>query len=52
MLYTINEVYVHPEGIGEHMEAAMAWDGIQDFMELLGTYGEVFVANGDVIATL
>ena len=52
MLYTINEVYVHPEGIGQHMEAAMAWDGIQDFMELLGTYGEVIVANGEVIETL
>ena len=52
MLYTINEVYVHPEGIGQHMEAAMAWDGIQDFMELLGTYGEVLVANGEVIETL
>ena len=32
LLFTINEVYVHPEGIGQHMEAAMAWDGIQDFM--------------------
>ena len=52
MLYTINEVYVHPEGIGQHMEAAMAWDGIQDFMELLGTYGEVLVTNGEVIETL
>ena len=52
MLYTINEVYVQPEGIGQHMEAAMAWDGIQDFMELLGTYGEVLVTNGEVIETL
>jgi hypothetical protein len=34
------------------MEAAMAWDGIQDFMELLGAYGEVLVANGEVIETL
>jgi hypothetical protein len=52
MLFTINEVYVHPEGIGQHMEAAMKWDGIQGFMELLGTYGEVLVANGEVIETL
>ena len=52
MLYTINEVYVHPEGIGQHMETAMMWDGIQGFMELLGTYGEVLVANEEVIKTL
>jgi len=52
MLYTINEVYVHSAGIGQHMEAAMKWEGIQSFMELLGTYGEVLVANGEVIETL
>ena len=52
MLYTINEVYAHADGIGQHMEAAMKWGGIQDFMGLLGTYGEVLVANGEVIETL
>ena len=52
MLYSINEVYVHSDGIGQHMEAAMKWDGIQSFMELLGTYGEVLVANGEVLETL
>lgn len=30
---------------------SMKWEGIQ-FMELLGTYGEVLVANGEVIETL
>jgi hypothetical protein len=52
MLYTINEVYTHADGIGQHMEAAMKWEGIQGFMELLGTYGQVLVANGEVIETL
>ena len=52
MLYSINEVYVHSDGISQHMEAAMKWDGIQSFMELLGTYGEVLVANGEVLETL
>ncbi len=52
MLYTINEIYVHPEGIGQHIEAAMKWDGMPGFMVLLGAYGEVLVANGEVIKTL
>jgi hypothetical protein len=52
MLYTINEVYVHPDGIGQHMEAVMKWDGVEGFLESLGTYGEVIVANGEVIETL
>ena len=52
MLYSINEVYVHSDGIGQHMEAAMKWDGIQIFMEMLGTYGEVLVTNGEVLETL
>ena len=52
VVYSINEVYVHAEGIGQHMEAAMAWDGIGPFMELLGTYGEVIIGNGEVIHTL
>ena len=52
MLYSINEVYVHSDGIGQHMEAAMKWDGIQSFMEMLGTYGEVLVTNGEVLETL
>jgi hypothetical protein len=34
------------------MEAAMKWEGIGDFMELLGKYGEVVISGGDVIHTL
>ena len=52
VVYSINEVYVHAEGIGQHMEAAMAWDGIGPFIELLSTYGEVIIGNGEVIHTL
>ncbi len=52
MQYTINEVYVHPDGIGQHVEQAMKWDGMQGFMEALEAYGKVIVANGEVIETL
>jgi hypothetical protein len=34
------------------MEAVMKWDGVGGFMESLGSYGEVIVANGKVIETL
>ncbi len=47
-----NEVYVHPDGIGQHMEALMKWDGVEGFLESLGAYGEVIVASGEVIETL
>lgn len=52
VLFTINEVYVHPEGIGQHMEAAMAWKDFPTFFEVLSTYGEVMVTNGEVIETM
>ena len=52
MLYSINEVYVHSDGIGQHIEVAMKWDDIQSFIELLGSYGEVLVTNGEVLETL
>ena len=52
VLYSINEVYTFAEGIGQHMEAAMKWEGIGDFMELLGNHGEVVISGGDVIHTL
>ena len=52
MLYIINEVYAQPEGIGQHMDAAMKWNGLQKFIELLETYGEVVILDGEVIEVL
>jgi hypothetical protein len=43
---------IHSDGIGQHMEAAMKWGDIQSFIELLGTFGEVLLTNGEVIETL
>jgi hypothetical protein len=34
------------------MKAAMNWEGIPSFLELLGAHGEVLVTNGEVIETL
>ena len=52
VLFTINEVYVEPEGIGRHMEAAQNWAGFPGFFEVLSTYGDIVVINGDVIEAL
>ena len=49
VLYTINEVYTYAEGIGEHMDAGGQWQGMGSFLELLNTYGEVLVTNGEVV---
>ena len=52
VLFTINEVYVQPEGIGQHMEAGQQWPHFQSFMEILTKYGDILVLNGDVIESL
>ena len=52
VLFSINEVYVHPEGIGQHLDAAGSWPDAPGFFEIMGKYGEVLVINGEVIETL
>jgi hypothetical protein len=51
ILYALNEIYAEAEGISQHMEQAMKWDGIGDFVELLNKYGDVKF-SGEVIHTL
>ena len=52
VLFSINEVYVEPAGIGQHLEQAQVWDDFPTFFEALSTYGDVMVINGEVIETL
>lgn len=52
VLFSINEVYVHPEGIGQHFDAAGSWPDAPSFFEIMAKYGEVLVINGEVIETL
>ena len=52
VLFSINEVYVHTEGIGQHLDAAGSWPDAPGFFEIMGKYGEVLVINGEVIETL
>jgi hypothetical protein len=52
VVFSINEVYVHPEGIGQHLEQAQVWPDFPTFFQTLTSYGEVMVTNGDVIETL
>ena len=52
VLFSINEVYVNPEGIGQHLDAAGAWPDAAGFFGVLGKYGKVLVINGEVIETL
>jgi hypothetical protein len=52
MLYFINEVYMVPEGIGQHMEAAQVWPGFGTFVNVLSDYGTAHVVDGEVIETM
>ena len=52
VLFSINEVYVRPEGIGQHLDAAGFWPDAPGFFEIMAKYGEVLVINGEVIETL
>jgi len=52
VLFSINEVYVHADGIGQHLEQAQNWPDFPTFYEAISTYGDVMVINGEVIETL
>ena len=49
IVYMINEVCTHDDTVGQHMDAAMRWEGIGAFLELLAAHGEVLIANGEVV---
>ena len=52
ILYSINETYILPEGIDQHMEQAMQWEGIEQFISTLQKYGKVLIGGGTVIQAL
>ena len=52
VLYSINEVYVMPEGIDQHMAAGQSWKNFQSFVGTITEFGSVLVMNGEVIETL
>ena len=52
VLYSINEVYVMPEGIDQHLAAGQSWNNFQSFIATITEFGSVLVVNGEVIETL
>ncbi len=52
VLFSINEVYVHPEGIQQHMGHAKEWSYFPTFLSVLQEFGQVLVVAGEVIETL
>ncbi len=52
MLFSINEVYVHPEVIQQHMGHAKEWSYFPTFLSVLQEFGQVLVVAGEVIETL
>ena len=52
ILYSINETYILPEGIVQHMEQAMQWEGIEQFIGTLQKYGKILIGGGTVIQAM
>ena len=52
ILYSINETYVLPEGIDQHMEQGMKWEGFEQFVGTLQKYGKVLIGGGTVIQAM
>jgi hypothetical protein len=52
ILYSINETYILPEGIDQHMEQAMKWEGFEQFVGTLQKYGKVLIGGGTVIQAM
>ena len=49
ILYSINETYIQPDGIDQHMEQAMKWEGFEQLVGLLQKYGKVILNGVTVI---
>ena len=52
ILYSINETYVLPGGIDQHMEQGMKWEGFEQFVGTLQKYGKVLIGGGTVIQAM
>ena len=52
ILYSINETYVLPEGIDQHMEQGTKWEGFEQFVGTLQKYGKVLIGGGTVIQAM
>ena len=49
ILYSINETYIQPDGIDQHMEQAMKWEGFEQLVDFLQKYDKVILNVGTVI---
>ena len=52
ILYSKNETYMQPDGIDQHMEQAMKWEGFEQLVGLLQKYGKVILNGGTVIQSM
>jgi len=50
VIYFVNETYVYPDGPSQHLEQAMKWDGVGEFIEMVKTYS-VSSCWGEVMLT-
>ena len=52
ILYSINETYILPDGIDQHIELAMKWEGLEQFIGTLQKYGKVLIGGGTVVKAM
>jgi hypothetical protein len=52
ILYSINEVYVEPDGIDQHMAQGMQWEHFEAFAGTIMQYGKVLIGGGTVIHSM
>ena len=52
ILYSINETYVLPKGIDQHMVQEMKWEGFEQFVGTLQKYGKVLIGGSTVIQAM
>jgi|TARA_B110000881_G_scaffold107052_1_gene93869 hypothetical protein len=52
ILYSINETYIQPDGIDQHMEQAMKWEGFEQLVDFLQKYDKVILNVGTVIRAM
>ena len=52
ILYSINEVYVEPDGIDQHMTQGMQWEHFKAFAGTIMQYGKVLIGGGTVIHSM
>ena len=52
IVYSINEVYVEPDGIDQHMTQGMQWEHFEAFAGTIMQYGKVLIGGGTVIHSM